>query len=144
MIDTAEHRGWLLVFEAGDQVLEGILRFAAEADVRACHVSGIGAFSDATIAFFDRDSRSYKNIPVAEQVEVLALLGNITLGPEAEWRSHLHVTLARRDGSVLGGHFVDATVRPTLEVFVRETAAVIRRTPDPESGLALIQLPDRA
>ena len=141
MIGTAEHRVWLLVFEADDRVLEGILRFAAEADVGACHVSGIGAFSDATIAFFDRDSLGYEHIPVAKQVEVLALLGNITLGPEGEWRAHIHVTLSRRDGSTLGGHFIDATVWPTLEVFVRETTAVIRRSLEPESQLPLIDFP---
>ncbi len=140
MVGTAEQRVWLLVFEAGDRVLEAILRFANEADVRACEVRGIGALSDVSIAFFDRDSRRYEELPVSEQVEVLALLGNITLGPEAERRAHLHVTLGRRDGTTLGGHFIDGTVWPTLEVFVRETAGVIRRTADPESGLALIDL----
>ena len=115
MIGNPEARVWLLVFNAGDPVVEGILSFAMDADVRASRVSGIGAFSECGIAFFDRDSRAYEEIPVTEQVEVLSLLGNITLGPEGRHRLHAHVTLGRRDGSTLGGHFLDGRNRPNSE-----------------------------
>lgn len=137
-IGTVNERAWLLAFESGDRVLDELLRFAAAADARTCRLSGIGALSEASIAFFDRDSRRYEEIPVAEQVEVLTLLGSITLGPEGDRRVHLHATLGRRDGSTLGGHFVDGTVWPTLELFVIEVAADVRRAVDPESGLPLI------
>ena len=140
MIGTSEHRMWVLVFEAGDHVIEEIQSFATATDIHTCHVSGIGAFSGTRIAFFDRDSRRYEEIPVDEQVEVLALVGNITGGPETERRVHLHVTLGRRDGSTLGGHLLDGTVWPTLELFVIETTANLRRQIDPESGLPLIDL----
>jgi len=139
-VGTAGERSWMLVFESGDRVLEHLLRFAAGADVRTCRVSGIGALAEATIAFFDRDARRYEEIPVAEQVEVLGLVGNITRGPDADRRAHLHVTLGRRDGSTLGGHFIDGTVWPTLEVFVVETASDIGRAIDAESGLPLCTL----
>ncbi len=140
VVGDAHQRVWLLVFEAGDRVLEGILSFAAEAQLRAGRVSGIGALSEAEIAFFDRDSRRYEEIPVGEQVEVLAMLGNITLGPESERRAHLHVTLGRRDGSTLGGHFINGTVWPTLELFVIEMTSEVRRVLDLESGLPLCTL----
>lgn len=140
VVGDAHQRAWLLVFEAGDRVLEDILSFAAEAQLRAGRVSGIGALSEAEIAFFDRDSRRYEEIPVGEQVEVLAMLGNITLGPESERRAHLHVTLGRRDGSTLGGHFINGTVWPTLELFVIEMTSEVRRVLDLESGLPLCTL----
>ena len=140
MIGSPDARIWLLVFDAGDAVLEGLLSFASETDVRTSRVNGIGAFSECSIAFFDRDSRAYEEIPVSEQVEVLSLLGNITLGPEGRHRLHVHVTLGRRDGSTLGGHFLDGRVWPTLEVFVTETTGTIARAVDEDSGLPLCTL----
>ena len=42
--------------------------------------------------------------------------------------------------SVLGGHLLEARVRPTLELTLVESPAHLRRKHDPESGLALIRL----
>jgi predicted DNA-binding protein with PD1-like motif len=139
-VGTPRRRAWALVFEAGDTVLEGLHTFATEVEARTSRVTGIGACSEATIAFFDRGTRHYDEIPVPEQVEVLSLIGNLTLDPAADHRFHLHAVLGRRDGSTLGGHFVNGTVWPTLEVFVEETSAVLERRTDPESGLPLIVL----
>ena len=140
MIGTPEARAWLLVFESGDQVSDELLRFALEADVRACHISGIGAFSECRLAFFDRASRAYEEIPIDEQVEVLSLLGNLTIGPGGEHRLHAHATVGRRDGTTLGGHLLAARVWPTLELFVTESRATIQRRVDEESGLPLCTL----
>ena len=51
---------------------------------------------------------------------------------------HVHAVLGRRDGTALAGHLQDGRVRPTLEIIVTESPAHLRKTKDPESGLALI------
>lgn len=137
-VGTPEQRAWALVFDGGDSVLAGLVGFAGEVEARSASVSGIGALSAATIAFFDRRTRRYEEIPVGDQVEVLSLLGSLSLDQEGEYRFHLHATLGRKDGSTLGGHFIDGVVWPTLEVFVTETSAVLQRRLDPDSGLPLI------
>jgi predicted DNA-binding protein with PD1-like motif len=48
--------------------------------------------------------------------------------------------LGRRDGSTLGGHLIEAHVRPTLEAIVIESPAHLHRCHDAETGLALIRL----
>jgi uncharacterized protein len=48
--------------------------------------------------------------------------------------------VGKRDGSVMGGHLIEARVRPTLEVILEESPARLTREMDPESGLALIRL----
>jgi uncharacterized protein len=83
--------------------------------------------------------KSYIKIPIREQVEVLSLVGDITLS-EGESNIHAHVVLAKRDGSTCGGHLVEAEVRPTLEVILTESPAHLERRFDPETGLALICL----
>jgi predicted DNA-binding protein with PD1-like motif len=42
--------------------------------------------------------------------------------------------------SMIGGHFLDAIVRPTLEIWLRRESAEIHRVFDEGSGLALMDL----
>lgn len=53
---------------------------------------------------------------------------------------HAHVVVGKSDGSAHGGHLLEAYVRPTLEVVLVESPAHLRRRPDRDSGLALIDL----
>lgn len=130
-------RAHLLVFAPGDEVIEGLKRFARDQQLRAAFFSGIGAFSRVTLAFFDLERREYDGIPVDEQVEVLSLAGNIGRH-EREPLIHAHVVIGKRDGSAMGGHLLEGHVRPTLEVIVTELHGTIERRRDEETGLPLI------
>ena len=141
-IDGGADRTWALVFATGDDVLPALLRFATLQQLTAAHFTAIGAFSDATLGYFDWASKTYEKIPVREQVEVLSLLGDVALEHDAP-KIHAHAVLGKRDGSAHGGHLLAAHVRPTLEVMLVESPAHLRRRFDPESGLALIDI-DRA
>ena len=131
------HRRWALVFETGERVIERLQRFATEQGIRAAHLTGLGAFRDATLAYFDWGTKRYRELPVAEQVEVTSLVGDLGVDDDGA-AVHVHAVLGRSDGTAVTGHLMGATVRPTLEVFVEEGAAVLRRRPDPETGLTLI------
>jgi predicted DNA-binding protein with PD1-like motif len=54
---------------------------------------------------------------------------------------HLHVALARRDLTVMGGHLAEAVVHPTLEVWLRTEELPVRRARDAATGLDLLDLP---
>jgi hypothetical protein len=139
LIHEDGERTFALVFETGDEVGAGLLAFARERSLRASHFSGIGAFSDIILGFFDWERKDYRRIPVAEQVEVLALLGDITLDGGAP-KVHAHVVVGKADGTAHGGHLMEAHVRPTLEVILIESPKHLERRVDPESGLPLIAL----
>jgi predicted DNA-binding protein with PD1-like motif len=53
---------------------------------------------------------------------------------------HVHVVVARHDGSALGGHLLGGTVDPTLEVMIVESPKALRRRIDPATGLALLDI----
>ena len=116
-----------------------LLAFAREYRLDAASFTGIGAFQSVTLGYFEIEKRDYKRIPVNEQVEVVSLVGNVALG-DAGPKLHAHVVVGRKDGSALGGHLIDARVRPTLEIVLVETPAHLRRRSDPTTGLALIAL----
>jgi predicted DNA-binding protein with PD1-like motif len=128
-----------VIFDTGDEVAAGLLAFAKEQRLSASHFTAIGAFRDVTLGYFEWDKKDYKRIPVREQVEVLSLIGDVSLDEKGEPKVHAHVVLGRSDGTALGGHLLDAHVRPTLEVVVVETPKHLRRRYDPESKLALIR-----
>ena len=86
----------VLVFDKGDEVVEQLLAFAEQEQVTAASFSGIGAFSDVTLGFFER--KDYKRIPLAEQVEVLTLAGDIAV-KDGEPQVHAHVVVGKADGT---------------------------------------------
>lgn len=132
-------RTFAVVFDTGDEAASGLLAFARDHRVSAAAFTGIGALQNVTVGYFELERRDYKRIRLDEQVEVLALAGNIALttaGPKV----HAHLVVGRSDGSAHGGHLLEAHVRPTLEVIVTETPAHLHRRSDPDTGLALIRL----
>jgi predicted DNA-binding protein with PD1-like motif len=139
VIDREAQRTWALVFATGDEVMSTLQAFAAQAGITAARFTAIGALRDATLGYFDWDTKRYERIPVREQVEVLALVGDVALEYDAA-RIHAHVVVGRRDGTAHGGHLLEAHVRPTLEVMLTESPAHLRRRFDRETGLALIDI----
>ncbi len=137
LLKDGEERTWALVFDTGDAVMEGLKRFARENDLRGAHFTAIGAFQDAHLYYFDWKSKEYQDIPINEQVEVLALTGNVSR-QDGEVKVHAHVVLGTREGSARGGHLKEAHVRPTLEVVITEEPEHLVRKHDEETGLALI------
>jgi predicted DNA-binding protein with PD1-like motif len=132
---------WALVFEAGDEAFALLSAWVEERGVGAARLTAIGAFERAVVGYFAWERRDYERIPVDEQVEVLSLVGDVALDPDGKPVVHAHVVLGRRDGSTVGGHLLEGHVRPTLEVVLDEVPAHLRKRHDPESGLALIDLP---
>jgi uncharacterized protein len=91
------------------------------------------------LGWFDRERKDYDRIPIGEQVEVLSLAGDVALD-RGEPKVHAHVVVGKRDGTAHGGHLLRASVWPTLEVVLAESPAELRKSHDPETGLALIDL----
>lgn len=139
VLNEGPERTIALIFEKGDEVISTLQRFAQEQGLDASRFSAIGALQGAVLGYFDWESKEYERIPVAEQVEVLSLNGDIALDGDSP-KVHAHAVLGRRDGSCVGGHVLQATVRPTLEVLLIESPGYLRKTCNHEVGLALIDV----
>jgi predicted DNA-binding protein with PD1-like motif len=134
---TDQGTTFVLIFDKDDEVVAELTRFARAEKVTAAHFTAIGAFSGATLGFFDRELRDYRKIPVTEQVEVLSLLGDIALD-DGEAKVHAHVVVGKADGTAHGGHLLEGRVWPTLELILTESVQHLRKRTDRETGLALI------
>ena len=139
LIDEHGQRTFAVVFDKGDEVIAGLAAFAREQELSAAQFTGLGAFSDVVLGYFDWEKKDYEKIRIDEQVEVVSFVGDVALADDGP-KVHPHIVVSKRDGSAWGGHLLEAHVRPTLEVVLTESPAHLHRIHDPESGLALIQL----
>jgi predicted DNA-binding protein with PD1-like motif len=131
-------RTFVVVLSTDDEVMATLGRFASEQRLKASQFSAIGAFSRLVVAFFDWKTKDYQHRPIDEQVEVLSLLGDVTLDAGVQ-KIHAHVVVGKADGTAHGGHLIEAHVRPTLEVMFTELPRHLCRRFDPTSGLTLIE-----
>jgi predicted DNA-binding protein with PD1-like motif len=90
-----------LVFDTGDEVVSGLLGFAKKHHLDSSHFTALGAFSDVVMGYFDWEKKDYRRIPLPEQVEVLALVGDIAL-EQGEPKVHAHVVVGKREGRPMG------------------------------------------
>lgn len=132
--DNNGERTFALVFDAGDDVTNVLLDFARRQRLRASRIMGLGTFSRVTLGYFEIANKDYKRIPVEQQVEVVSLVGNISIY-QGEPRLHMHVTIGLPDGTAMAGHLLEARVRPTLELMLVDSPNTIERTMDEGTGL---------
>jgi uncharacterized protein len=139
--ENAGERTFVLVLDPGDEAFAAISEFAGRENLRGASLTALGAFERAKLGWFDMDKKQYRHIEVDQQCELLSAVGDIAEGDDGSASLHLHVVLGLSDGSTKGGHLLQATVRPTMEVTVVETPVHLRRKKRPDLGIALISLP---
>ena len=135
---SAGTRTYVLVLSQGDQMQAAIAAFAKDQHVVDAHFSAIGAVRDPEVAWFDESRKQYKAMSLHEQMEVLTLSGDIALGVDGQPVVHTHLVLARSDGEAWGGHLIEATASPTLELYVTTYPEPLYKRLDPATDLQLI------
>ena len=123
-------RVFVVVLATGEEVIRQLTQFSKDQRLAASQFTAIGAFERAVVAYFDWERKRYLPIPIDEQVEVLSMVGDITLDGDSP-KLHAHAVVGKRDGSAHGGHVMEGHVRPTLEVVVTELPRHLHRKHDP-------------
>jgi predicted DNA-binding protein with PD1-like motif len=103
LINDGSQKTYVLVLEKGDEAVSSIEGFARNNNLSAAQITGIGAFSDAVLGFFDWEKKDYRKIPVREQMEVVSFVGDVALGPDGKPALHPHVVVSKADGTAMGG-----------------------------------------
>lgn len=132
-------RTFVAILDSGDEVVDSITKLAHDLDLGASRLSGVGAFDQVVLGFYDFGAREYDRNPLDMQVELVSMLGDIAM-KDGKPQLHAHVVVATADGMARGGHLLEARVHPTLELMIEEAPVHLQREFDPASGLALIKL----
>jgi hypothetical protein len=128
---------YAVIFYQGDEAFSGLLEFAEKYHVTSAHFTAIGAVNGATLGWFDPQRKMYKKVPIEGQHEVIGMSGDIALY-KGKPVVHTHMLVGSADGTIHGGHVLDAHVSPTLEVMVTVDPQAMQKRFDPETDLTLI------
>jgi uncharacterized protein len=130
---------FVLLFEKGDEVVSALENFARKNKVAGGQITAVGSLSDVTLGHFDWKSKTYKkSVEIHQQVQVLLLTGDLSYD-KGRAKVHCQTIVAKQDGSVWGGHLMQAHVRPALEIILTEASQFYQRRYDHETGLALLR-----
>lgn len=132
---------YTLRFEKGELVVENLLKFVHEQNVRGGWIVGLGGFAWAELGFYDLATQEYAWTKFDEALELTNLTGNIAWSGD-DPALHLHATIADTSLHAYGGHLKEAEASGTVEVFIhrwlRDEGLV--RAKDDQTGLNLLQL----
>lgn len=92
----------------------GLMNVIKNLNINDGFIMGIGSVTKASIAFYNQKDGTYESTHVEEPMEIVSLKGNISLKDDKPF-AHLHITLAKRDFTVIGGHLL-----PDTKVFALE------------------------
>lgn len=123
--------------DQGDEVLTAISTVCTKEEVRLATVSGIGAIDTAVMGIYDVANQAYHRYEKNEDLEILALSGNISEMDGAQY-IHIHITVCGMDGLAYGGHLNKAVISGTGEVVLQVIDGVVERRHDPNVGLNLL------
>src|SRR5688572_10136314 len=140
LLRDGPEKTFAVVFDVGEEVVAALLRFARDQKLTAAHLTAIGAFQRVTLGFFEPTTREYTPIAIEEQVELLSLVGNIARDDKGDPQLHAHVVVGKSDGTAHGGHLLEASVRPTMEIVVVESSQYLRRRMRDDVGAAMLDL----
>jgi len=131
--------GFVVKLDKGEQLVDSLIKFARQEKVDSGSVAGIGAVTNVTLGYFDREQKKYLQRKFDDVYELVSLSGSIAT-IKGEPILHLHIVISDRDYSVRAGHLFSAEVAVTGEIFVRAYPERLLRKKDPEFGLNLLDL----
>ncbi len=130
---------WVVRLEDGDDILMSLRKFVEGKRVRAGLLEGIGSLKKVRLGYYDFETRKYSWREFEEDMEILNLSGNVSI-KDATYIPHIHVSLGRKDFSVLGGHLDDGSRANMVEVFVHSLPGELVKAHDEKIGLNVLQL----
>ncbi len=94
--------------DRGADILEGLVGVMKQNQISAGIISGIGAVTEARLAYYHQETKTYEEKSFPGHMEIVSLRGNISIKDGAVF-PHLHAVLSRRDFSAVGGHLLPKT-----------------------------------
>ena len=81
------------IFDTDDEIAQLLLDLAEDQGLTAASLAGIGAFRQVVLGYFAWETKSYEEIRVNEQVELLSFAGNIARTADGQPKIHAHVVV---------------------------------------------------
>ncbi len=129
--------------DPGEKIMETLLQYLSDKqdEFPSGFLTGIGAVSSCEIGWYDLGVEEYKTTVVDENCEIVTLMGNIAW-IEGSPMVHAHISLGRKDYTIVGGHLVEGTISVTGEIWLHKSPVKVTRKPVRFKNLKLIEFED--
>ncbi len=118
-LPASPSRSFAVHFSAGDELMSGMTEFAEKYNLKLSEVRGLGGISSAVVSAYDPEKGAFKRFNIDQKGELVSLQGEITM-QNGKPQFHAHVVFVLVDGTVHGGHLVEAHINPIANLFVNE------------------------
>lgn len=131
--------GYVAMLEPGEEILSTLSSFAETQTIGSAALQGIGAATELTIGYFDREKRNYVKKTLVGEYEVLSLTGTISFFDGSPW-VHTHIVVAGPGFETIGGHLFSGKVTVTIELVLTVSQKRVDRKEDPATGFRYLAL----
>jgi uncharacterized protein len=132
-------RTYQLVLATGTEAMGAISAFVLANHIQAAHFEGLGACTDAVLAYYDPVVHDYRKTSYQQQIEIVSIIGDAAPTPGEGAGLHVHMGVAFADGTMHGGHLFETHVSPTLELKLTVSPVAIHRSYDEPSRAWLLE-----
>ena len=131
-----------LKLEKSDDVLNSIVEYCKDNQIKSGAIFGIGAVQKANLGYFDVETKNYLENRFDFYAEILNCTGNVAINEKTkEHMAHLHMLIGDAKGVTFGGHVLPGTViSVTGEFVLLETKSTLNRNTDDEFKLMLLKI----
>lgn len=140
MTYTETKNGYILRFFRDEEIMSTLTKFCEKENVASASFVGIGATKSAVFGYYDLDKKEYFFQTFNRLMEVVSMQGNVSLLDKKPFL-HVHATFGDTDLKLYGGHVKEMTAGVTVEVHFTKHEADVKRKPDTDIGLNLLELP---
>lgn len=130
--------------EKGEDVLDSVLRACEAHSLKSATFQGIGACSKAGIQTYIPEKNDFIQSEVSGMLEMVSLMGNVTLDSDGKLFEHTHALFAYLDEAgehrSIAGHLHSAEVGYTAEIVIDPVEGVINRKFDDKAGITVWNL----
>ncbi len=126
---------YVVSIKNNSEIVEALTDFVETEKIKAGTISGIGAINQATLRFFNPETKQYIDKTFNQQMEITNLTGNISTKDGKEYL-HLHITLGNSNYEAIAGHLLSAKLNGAGEFIVEKfSQGNLERTYSEEVGL---------
>lgn len=112
-------RTYIFRLPKGKDLLESLVDFCHDNQVKCGIVNVLGAVENATVGVYDQTKKKYDKKVITEQMEILNLTGNISIQDNRPC-VHAHATFVNKEYQLTGGHLLPGTKIFVAEAYIQE------------------------
>jgi uncharacterized protein len=128
---------YILKITQGENVLDTIVTFCEQEQIKNAYFTGIGAVKDLSCGYYELEEKKYYFTSYPDIAELVSLVGNVAV-KEGKAFVHAHGVFTDTQNRAFGGHIEKVSSGIVVEVMLTPLESSVAREYDEHTGLFLM------